>query len=93
MKKKDFEDDGRQVADMSSIDKSWYGLRMHGGIPRKKKAVPSAEKPAHEVEPELTKKETRQVIANAILAALLLGSIFIGAAFLFLLFLTKVWLK
>ena len=92
MKKKDFEDDGRQIADMSSIDQSWYGMRMRGRIP-KKKAEPSAEKPAHEIEPELSKKETRQVIANAILAALLLGSIFIGAAFLFLMFLTKVWLK
>ena len=94
MKKKDFEDDGRQIADMSGTYQSWYGLRMGRDKPKKKTAPKSeSDSSQQKIEPEPTKKEIRQVAANAILAAMLLGAVFIGAAFLFLLFCTKVWFK
>lgn len=93
MKNRDFEDDGRQIADMSSTQRSWYGLRMNRRKPKGKAVPESNSKPDYYQEPELTKKESRQLVANAILAALAIGVVFIGAAFLFLLFMTRVWLK
>lgn len=95
MKKKDFEDDGRQIANMSGIDRSYYSMRMGR---RKSKAKASATNDdvnphSYKPEPQLTKRETRQVVANAILATLLLGAVFIGGAALFILFCTEIWFR
>lgn len=43
--------------------------------------------------PELTKKETRRVIAGALLAGLLIAAVFIVACLLFLLFCVYVWFR
>lgn len=42
-------------------------------------------------EETLTPKETRRLIANALVAALLIGGVFLLAIFLFLLFCVTIW--
>ncbi|WMC94265.1 hypothetical protein [Kineothrix sp. MB12-C1] len=75
------------VANMNVEGMPWYtkdaGERMTSGKPEE-----SADSPARE---ELTPKETRHLIANAVVAALLVGGVFLLAIFLFLLFCVYVW--
>ncbi len=91
-KKKDFEDDGRQIADMSNVFDNWYGLKSRPKKP-KKKASPDDENSEIEKEPELTKKEVRQLMANAMLAALAVGLVFVAVTYLFFMFAIHVWFK
>ena len=92
MKNSKYEDDGRQIVDMSSTYQSEYGMRMRRPKPKRKATTLNDEKKQEFIqEPELTKRETRQVVANAMFAALLIGAVFIGTAFLFVLFCVNVW--
>ena len=92
-KAKDFEDDGRQVADMSGT----YDSGMSGFISFKrfKKLKKEQKKEGPKLpEPEpLTKRETKKLMFNAMLAGLLVGVVFIAGALLFILFALNIWLK
>jgi len=90
--KKYEDDDGRRIADMSSV--GIPGDPLLGGSFRKKKKPTPPE--GHQDAPAPLppdKKETRRIALHALLAGLAIGLIFIGAVFLFLLFCRYVWFR
>jgi len=92
MSKRRYEDDdGRQIADMSSVEMPNDPL-LGGSLQNKKKMSRESNPDAPEP-PPLDKKETRRIALHALLAGLIIGLIFIGAAFIFLLFCRYVWLR
>ncbi len=99
-KKKYDDDDGRVIADMNVEGMPWNNGydRWFGGI-YKKKYRRDIENQTQQDTPEdieqlnITKRETRVLMLNALAAVLLIGLVFALAAFLFILFCTKVWFK
>ncbi|MBN2558330.1 MAG: hypothetical protein JXB33_06225 [Clostridia bacterium] len=93
-KKKHDDDDGRQLADMSGVVPSSYGLfpeRMRRKPAEKRKPEAGDEAPVS-IEP-MTKKETRSMLFQAMWASMLIALIFIALAALFILFSIHVWFK
>ncbi len=71
-KREPFEDDGRTIADMSSVENPSTSLL--GRLPKRRRD--GSEPPAPPSEP-LTKRQSRMAIGGALLAALLIGGVFI----------------
>jgi hypothetical protein len=94
MKKRKYEDDdGRRIADMSTVETPNDPL-LGGGSFRKKERLGQREAdPQAPGSPPLDKKETRRIVFYALRAGLLIGLIFIGAALIFLLFCRYVWFR
>ncbi len=92
-KDKGFEDDGRQVADMSDTYRSGYGSfsSLRKGNEKSKKEI--SDKKAQQYQDPLTKRESRKLMFNALLAGLLIGTVFIVGALIFILFTLNIWLK
>lgn len=76
------DDDGRVIAPMNVEGMPWH---------QEKPSFSSEEEGPKPPPP--TRRETIQLLVNAMLAALLIGGIFIGVLFLFILFCVKVWLR
>lgn len=95
MKDKKFDDDdGRQVADMSSTHDFSYTTGLFGIRKRTRKKRVVAEKSEPTVnQPPLTKRETRKLMVNALLGGLAIGFVFVIVALIFLLFCVFVWFK
>jgi len=74
-------DDGSTIADMDVEGMPWVSRRI-----RKLPSLSTAD-------PNLTRRETRKLIVNALAATLLLASVFAVAGLLFILFCLLVWLK
>ena len=93
MGKRDFEDDGRTIADMSGITRP----SLFGRIPksREKKAPPppEGEETPRPVLPQFTAKESRALVLQSLGAALLIALLFIAAFAAFLLFCQFVWFR
>lgn len=81
-KKSHDDDDGRVIAPMNVEGMPWY---------QDKPAFSSEEEGPKPPPP--TKRETFQLLANAMLAGLLVGGIFVVALFLFILFCVTVWFR
>ena len=86
MERKDFEDDGRTIADMSGTIKTPWYLSFSALNRRKPKTEAVSYQPV-----EMTKEESRRFMLSAVLAGLTVGLVFIGAFFLFILFAVYVW--
>lgn len=95
MSKKDFEDDGRTIADMSFTEDhpSTFSF-MATGRRKKKKQSDLPEQSEHSKEEiKMTKKETRSFVLSSVLAVLTVSAIFLGGAYLFILFCIHIWFK
>lgn len=85
MKKKDFYDDGRTVADMSALEPHTpFSLSRKGKREREN---------APQTEQQFSKEDRRMYIKTALLASMLVAGIFILAGALFILFCQHIWLK
>ena len=92
MKRKQYEDDdGRQIADMSGLNESWYSYRIKKK-PKKKMQSDDSEKTIENL-PPLSKEDSKSLVFRAVGAGLLVGFIFIIGALLFILFCLFVWFK
>jgi len=90
MKKKEYDDDGRRIADMSGIDRP----NLFGGYRRHKASKPDeASCKADCQESSLSRDETRAVLINALLAALVVAGIFLFLGAAFILFCTQIWFR
>ena len=85
-KKEPFEDDGRTIADMSSVENPSTSLL--GRLPRRLRE--KSETPATQSEP-LTKRQSRMAIGGALLAALLIGGVFIIGGAIAILVMLALW--
>lgn len=85
--KEKFEDDGRQIADMSYTHNSWSSSMKR--LKSKKTQTDQEEK---EITP-MSKKDTRKFIFYAVLTALGIGMVFAVGFFLFIQFCINVWFK
>ena len=91
-KKREFEDDGRTVADMSEVG-NMYGPSLYSRIeglrskrvPKEKAASPLSE------EEQLTASEKRWFVLGALKASLLIGLVFIGGITLVVLLMVAMW--
>jgi hypothetical protein len=92
-KKKYEDDDGRRIADMSTVEMPSDPLLGGGSFRRKEKQRPKETDPQAPSSPPLDKKETRRIMWYALRAGLLIGLIFIGAALIFLLFCRYIWFR
>jgi hypothetical protein len=88
MKKYIFEDDGRQIADMSGIEKpnDMLGFIKHRPARKNEKVPDYPDDPGY-------RQETRAILINALLAALAVAAIFLAATALFILFCTNIWFR
>ena len=102
MRKKDKkydDDDGRVIANMNVDGMPWNNGydRWFGGIYKKKYRRNIEEQQSQNVDDiealNVTKKETRVLMFNALVATLLIGLVFALAAFLFIIFCLNVWFK
>ena len=76
MKRKDFDDDGRVIANMNVEGMPWYD--------------PKRDQPSGQGE-QLTRRQTARVILNAWGASMLVVAVFSAAIVLFVWLLTHVW--
>ena len=83
-KDKDYEDDGRVIADMNVDGMPWYS----GGKPD----TPDAEKNAEELR-KLGKRETLHLVLGVLGAALTVTAVFAIGYLLFILFCRYVWFR
>jgi hypothetical protein len=90
MGKKDFRDDGRQIADMSGLEHT--GISSSYKIHRKRKQDASLCDNEEIKSPEY-RAETRAMLFSAMFAALAVAGIFLAAGALFILFCTKIWFR
>lgn len=77
---KNFEDDGRTVADMSAIDGYSGSALMRGLFAKKNKEKQSGEPQADDnsLQEQMPKEERRAYVLSAIGAVLLIGAAFMG---------------
>lgn len=79
--KKDFEDDGRVIANMNIEGTPWYVAdEVKNGATSQVHTTP-------------TRKETFHLIKGALTAGLMIGFIFVAAFLIFILFCTQIWLR
>lgn len=76
------DDDGRVIANMNVDGMPWYT----GDVRRKKRSSESDMS-------DLTKSETRAIVAGAMKAGLLVSGVFLLGALIFILFCVFVWFK
>ena len=88
MQQRDFDDDGRTVADMSGLERQPVLLPR---LPKRKKENPAPEQPDAQPELQLTPEERRSYVGGAIGAALLLAGIFIAAGAVVIALLLLFW--
>ena len=89
MKKQDYDDDGRTIADMSDVGQTPILLPR---LPkRKKNAAPETEQSAPQPELQLTDEERRSYIGGALGAALLIGGVFIAVGAVAIALLLLLW--
>ena len=88
MTKRDFDDDGRTVADMSGLERQPVLLPR---LPRRKKENAVPEQPDAQPELQLTPEERRSYVGGAIGAGLLLAGIFIAAGAVVIALLLLFW--
>ena len=87
--KKEFEDDGRVVADMSNVPGAGGGLRDF--ILDKKKNTETKDEGSAEDVPQMSKEDRRAYIIGAMGASLLIGLTFIVAAGIIIVLLMWLW--
>ena len=85
-KREPFEDDGRTIADMSSVENPSTSLL--GRLPRRTRD--RSDTPVPPSEP-LTKRQSRMAIGGALLAALLIGGVFIIGGAIAILVMLALW--
>ena len=86
-KQRDFQDDGRIVADMSALEgPNPFSLRRFG----KKDAMQAEGKSG---DTEMSREDRRVYLKAAMLSTLLIASVFIVSCALFILFCQHVWFK
>jgi hypothetical protein len=92
MSKKDFEDDGRIIANMSFIKENpaFFGFSTLG---RRKKAKKAEKIEISKENIKMTKKETRSFIYSSVLAGLAITGVFVVGAYLFILFCIHIWFR
>ena len=96
MKKQDFEDDGRTVADMSGVSRPSYASSWIGEKAASELSAAGEKRRARNTADliEMDDRERRAAVFGALGAALLIGLIFIAAAGILiaaLLFFWKAW--
>lgn len=95
-KNKHGDDDGRRIADMSSladmtyVSNQWF-VKKHNDITAKKEDLPEAQNTSDS--PPFTKKETRAFVFYSLRMTLIIASVFIAAFAIFILFCLLVWFK
>ena len=89
MKKDDFEDDGRTIADMSGIE--WPSLFSFGRAAREKRKEKTAEAGAPAQEEGLTKSQNRAYMLGAIVAGLAITAVFIICGAIAIFIMTQIW--
>ncbi len=88
-RKRDFEDDGRTIADMSGVE----GPRLFGVRPAKPKDANEQESKRNSEEEGFSKEFRRMYISVALKATLAIAAVFLVAGALFILFCQYVWLR
>lgn len=88
-RKRDFEDDGRTIADMSGVE----GPSLFGARPVKPKDTDAQEKKRNSEEEGFSKEFRRMYISIALKATLAIAAVFLVAGALFILFCQHIWLR
>ena len=88
-RKRDFEDDGRTIADMSGVE----GPRLFGARPVKPKDADGQEKKRITEEDGYSKEFRRMYVSIALKATLAIAAVFLVAGALFILFCQHIWLR
>lgn len=88
-RKRDFEDDGRTIADMSGVE----GPRLFGARPAKPKDTNEQESKRNSEEDGFSREFRRMYISVALKATLAIAAVFLVAGALFILFCQYVWLR
>lgn len=88
MSKKEFEDDGRTIADMSYTRQTpWH--QSFWSLNKKKRK--NSRNNLSQEDMQMSKEESRKFMFSAILAGLVVALVFIGGFLLFVLFCIYVW--